>query len=283
MTPKRRSRAHRAQLHTPEELLDGAEELLALDNPTMRRAAVLEAITALEAFVQAAVFSSLENRLDPLLVRWLEDKTRMDFDSRLSVLTPVATGRPIDKASQLWQDYKKAKTIRNKVTHSGRRVSSAEARFVVTAVYDWLAYLGSTAELEVALHGLKRFVEQDKEITIAAHSDAVRLVLEYFGQTKAAQGSLEVPLQHPESGTRRHADLILSFGDYSVVVEVNFSARGTTGRAVEAAVEQVSHMMTLSDVTAGVAVVFQRGPIEAGFETVRRYRDGTIYVVAIRV
>jgi len=100
---------------------------------------------------------------------------------------------------------------------------------------------------------------------------------------KAAQGSLEVPLLYPEGGMRGRADLILTLRDYRVLVETKFSARGSSSRIVEAAAEQLSQMMTLSDVTAGVVIVFQRGETEAGFETVRRYRDGTIYAVAIRV
>nr|MBA3691953.1 hypothetical protein [Acidobacteriota bacterium] len=81
-----------AQIHTPEELLDNAETLFATGNAKMMRAAVLEAITSLEAFVQTTVFSALNNKLDPLLVQWLQDKTKMDFDSRLSILTPIAVG-----------------------------------------------------------------------------------------------------------------------------------------------------------------------------------------------
>ena len=50
-----------ADLHTPEELLENAEILFNSDNPKMLRAAVLEAITALEAFVHVTVFGSLEN------------------------------------------------------------------------------------------------------------------------------------------------------------------------------------------------------------------------------
>lgn len=80
------------QVDSPEEHLDGAEELVALQNPKMRRAGILEAVTALEAFGGATEFSSLENRLDLLLVELLKGKMRMDFDSHLSLLTAVATG-----------------------------------------------------------------------------------------------------------------------------------------------------------------------------------------------
>ena len=87
-------------LHTPEELLAGAEALLmstdqgltrAVDQQLMRPV-VLEAITALEAFVHDRVFTRLREHMDPTLVDWLEKKTRTDFDSRLSILAPLALG-----------------------------------------------------------------------------------------------------------------------------------------------------------------------------------------------
>ena len=81
-----------ADLHTPDEILENAEALLNSNNPKMFRGAILEAITALEAYVQKTVFASLENKLDPLLVKWLQEKTMMDFDTRLSLFTPIATG-----------------------------------------------------------------------------------------------------------------------------------------------------------------------------------------------
>lgn len=51
-----------AILHTPEELLDGAEILFNSENPKMMRAAVLEAITAFEAYIPAIVFSTLNEK-----------------------------------------------------------------------------------------------------------------------------------------------------------------------------------------------------------------------------
>jgi len=50
-----------AYLHPPEEFLVISKILFNSDNPKMLRAAVLEAITALEAFVHVTVFGSLEN------------------------------------------------------------------------------------------------------------------------------------------------------------------------------------------------------------------------------
>ena len=136
-----------ADLHTPDEILENAEALLNSNNPKMFRGAILEAITALEAYVQKTVFASLENKLDPLLVKWLQEKTMMDFDTRLSLFTPIATGVFIDKQSDLWKDYKNAKDIRNKVTHSGKKVSKDDAQFVINTVYRWLASLGKTVGL----------------------------------------------------------------------------------------------------------------------------------------
>lgn len=51
---------------------------------------MLEAITALEAYVERTIFGLLEVTMDPQLVHWLAERTRMDFDARLGVLTPVA-------------------------------------------------------------------------------------------------------------------------------------------------------------------------------------------------
>ena len=148
-----------ADLHTPDELLAAADSLLASGDPLVSRAAVLEAITALEAFVHKTVFGLLERTYDPLLVTWLKARTQSDFESRLFVLTPVALGRPVDKASALWKDYAEAKAIRKKVTHTGKKVSQAEAAFVLATVRSWLAYLGSTAEVALALDGLKTYIE----------------------------------------------------------------------------------------------------------------------------
>jgi len=48
-----------AELNTPEELLAGAKALLKSITPQMRRAVVLEAITALEVFIHNKIFKIL--------------------------------------------------------------------------------------------------------------------------------------------------------------------------------------------------------------------------------
>ena len=70
-------------VHTPDELLAGVRRLMETADPVVLPAAVLESITALEAFVHQHVFAAIRERLDSLLVTWLEEKTRMDFGSRL--------------------------------------------------------------------------------------------------------------------------------------------------------------------------------------------------------
>lgn len=272
-----------ADLHTPEELLDGAEVLFSFGNPKMMRGVVLEAITALEAYVQAIVFSALKSKIDPALVEWLEKKTRMDFDSRLSVLTPVAIGRPIDKQSRLWQDYKKAKEIRNRVTHSGRKVASSEARFVIDTVYNWLAYLGSTVELEVALIGLKRYIEEKAPIEINTETDAISIILDYFGRTKAAEALVEEAFQVGARAIQVRPDIVLGFGQYRVLVETKFSHKGYTQMVVESAIEQVSAFMAATGLVQSAIIVFQKGEVQPGFESVRKYQDGQVYVVVIKV
>jgi uncharacterized protein YutE (UPF0331/DUF86 family) len=132
--------------HTPGELLKTAQELLDSGKPELYRAAILEAITALESLVHVTVFGALEGRFDPLFVEWLRDKTRFDFDSRLSPLTQVATGLPILKDSKLWDRYKKAKELRNQVTHSGRKVTLEEARTVLSTIFEWMDYIQQSAQ-----------------------------------------------------------------------------------------------------------------------------------------
>ncbi|HEU5015557.1 MAG TPA: hypothetical protein VFT66_23750 [Roseiflexaceae bacterium] len=131
---------------TPAELLTTADRLYDMGEANMYRASVLEAITALEASVKAIAFPALKARLGGDFSAWIEEKTRMDFDSRLGVVIPLATGLKVDKNARLWDDYKKAKIIRNKVTHAGTKVTRTQARSVIDTVYEWLEYLKQVQE-----------------------------------------------------------------------------------------------------------------------------------------
>src|SRR6266542_4039367 len=133
---------------TPAELLETAERLFSVGDANMYRAAILESITALEANVRDKAFPVLQARLGEDLCKWLEDKTRMDFETRIGLFIPIATGLKVDKKDRLWNDYKKAKDIRNKVTHTGRRVTRSQTRFVIDTVYEWIEYLNQAQETQ---------------------------------------------------------------------------------------------------------------------------------------
>jgi len=246
-------------------------------DPQVMRAVVLEAITALEAFVHQTVFRILHETLDPLLAKWLEKKTRMDFDARLGVLTPVALGQPVDRASDLWNRYKHAKQIRNSVTHSGMAVSEKEAREVLRTVYDWLAYLGSTAEVDLALLGFKRFVENERP-PIPNERAAEVLISQYFGRTKAASSVVE---QRLPSGLI--ADVILTFGQNSVVLEIKLIDSDDLTPHGERAVSQIARSLEeLPDYRAGVILLNRKG-YPPDHPAIAHRADGRITVAFISI
>lgn len=267
-----------ADVHTPEELLETAEYYFSLKSPKANRVAVFEAIVALESFVQRVVFSSLQTTMDPLLVKWLEDKTKMDFDSRLSVLTPVATGLPVDKQAGLWNAYRKAKEIRNKVSHSGHPVSDQEAGFVIDTVCSWLAYLGSTVELEVALLEMRAHIREQR-LAIHSQTDAQKAVADYFVSTRAAKAYMETS---PElEKIPRRADFILKFGPYLVLFETKFLSEPSSFRRLLSAVEQAHVLVDERSNIRGVVVLVQSGRLEPGVPVIQRHHGGTILSVVV--
>ena len=267
-----------AKIYTPEELLAGAESFLMSDDPQMMRAVVLEAITALEAYVTDRVFSLLDKKIDPLLTKWIKDKTRMDFDSRLSVLTPVALGNPVDKGSILWNNYKKAKRIRNEVTHIGRTVSREEAKFVIDTVYEWLAFLGSISEVELALLGLKIFFEKNK-INAKNELALIEIVKQYFVKTKASQYSVETLLS---DRTNIRDDLILKFGDHTVLIETKL-IKSNIITFIDTAINQTISMLNISGITRAGIIIFHTEAIPAHLDKVVTLKDGRISLVIIRI
>lgn len=276
-----------ADLHTPEELLGNAEALFASGDPKIMRAVILEAITAFEAYVQATVFPALENKMDISIIRLLEEKTKMDFDSRLSVLVPAATGKPVDKGSmKLWNDYKTAKNIRNKVTHIGSKVSQAEARFVINMVYGWLGYLGTFIEFETSLIGLKSYVETTR-IPIKKEGEAIALVAEYYGRTKAAVTSADVSI--PIGSVKIVADVMLRFGLYTTLIESKFLERSNKSTNITRALHQLTALLMASRVSQGALLVFQKGELSPEYATLQKYRVDAksdpkiIYLLGIKV
>jgi hypothetical protein len=266
-----------APVHTPDELLVGARRLLETDDPVVRRAAVLEAITALEAFVHQQVFAVLRERLDPLLVKWLEDKTRMDFDSRLSVLTPIATGLPVDQQADLWNRYKRAKSLRNAVTHSGRKVSVEDANGVLQTVHDWLAYLASSVEVDSALAEFKREVELGR-LTITDERSASQAIANYFSRSAPAAEALELTVSRGF-----HADVVLRFGNRLVVIEIKFLRTGRAWDKIVNGVKQIEGLMAQANAERGALVVFSHEALPPNESHLTTVANGKISIISVQI
>lgn len=268
-----------ALLHTPEELLAGAEALLSSSDEQMMRVVVLEAITALESFVYQTVFTLLRNKLDPLLVNWLEKKTNFDFDSRLSTFTEYALDREINKRSILWDNYRKAKEIRNRVTHTGLKVSYEEAKFVLDTVHDWLSFLGSTAEVDIALLGLKKYIEREKT-QVNFEKEAINIVLEYFRYVKNTSGKREGLLSKG-----RNIDLTLTFGDIKVYVETKFIHRDTRNLKfiLKDMIAQITKFIIPNDNERIALIVFYKGVLPYNYKEIITQVKGKISAVVIQV
>ena len=275
----------KSELHSPSELLRTAEELFASGNPNYTRPAVLEAVTCLEVYIRQVIFPALELKLDPLLVVWLEDKTKMDFDSRLSVFTPIALGHPIDKASSLWKDYKKAREIRNKVTHSGERVSQSEARFVLNTVHDLLAYLVSSVEIELTLRNLKYEIETRK-IILSDEAEVVDLVQNFFGEVHNATAIGHERLEI--FGQATSPDVVLLFGKYKIAVNAKFNPRHWIDLIL--AEEKLTqdhnrstsgHYFLPNSFTHGVNILFNPGKVIPDNQSFEKTQDDRIITIII--
>lgn len=264
-------------VHTPDELLAGAKHLMESADPVVLRAVVLESITALETFVHQRVFAALRERLDPLLVRWLEDRTRMDFDARLSVLTPVATGLPVDQQAELWSRYKRAKTLRNQVTHSGRRISASEANEVMETVRDWLAYLASSVEVDVALTEFKRRVEAGN-LPVTDERSAGRAIADYFSKSLPAQAAIEHDLAR---GVR--ADVVLRFAERLVVIEVKFLRGGHAWGRIGQDAQQLQFLMAKAKADRGALVVFNHGSPQPGRSHLATLAGGKVSIISVQL
>jgi hypothetical protein len=214
---------NKSNLLTPRELLSNAEAMYITGNPIMYRAAILEAITALEAFVEDTVFGMLESMLDPLLLKWMRAKSKMDFDSRLTVFTPIATGLEIDKGNSLWKDYKESKGIRNTITHTGSIASKEQAAFVLKTVNSWLTYLGSTVGIKRSLLDFKDYIEKNAP-SITSQEQCVDELVRYFSDSSAVVGGYNIAYEtdSPFYGMDKliEPDLILHFDSSYTIIEI---------------------------------------------------------------
>lgn len=271
--------ASELELHSPEELLYFADRMLKSGDENLMRAVVMESITALEAFVQKTVFAVLKGTMDPLLVKWMEEKTKMDFDSRLSVLAPVALGRPIDKASVLWNRYVEAKRIRNSVSHSGRRIPFEKAKRVYETAYEWLAYLGSTIEVDLAMLRFKSRVETGQSY-IVDEATATAAVKSFFTSKKAA----EVIVQ-PHLLESLRADLVLKYGSHTVIVETKYfrAADVLAEKRVIDALENTERMLSGSQFERAAVLLFTQQTLPHPWGGLRKLHEGRISTLGIQL
>jgi hypothetical protein len=270
-----------AILHTPGELLETARELLDSGNRKLYRGAILEALASLESFVQITIFPSLRERFSAEFSTWLEGKTLMDFDSRLSVLAPIATGVPVDKASALWSKYKVTRQIRKGVVHGRHKVTKEQTQAVIDMAAEWMAYLGSTIELENALLELKQWVESQVSSPVRSEKDGVQLIVEFFSRTKATKSLIEQRFQ--VIGIAIQADAVLDFGAKKVLIETKLIRGKRKLRSlIDASRTQINRIREITGITQACLVIFA-----ASWEdvptVVEKHSNGEVFTVVIRI
>jgi hypothetical protein len=269
-----------ADLHTPQELLDTAVELVKSDNPKLLRGAILEALASLEAFIQMTVFPALTSEFSADFSEWLAEKTKMDFDSRLLVLAPLVSGVPVSKNSALWSRYKETRDLRKKVVHGNMKVTRKDAMRVIENTAEWMAYLGSTLELEKALLDLKAWAESRPGVVVRSFQEAEALVADFFMRSKAASATLNKVYE--VDGRRFEADAILKFGDREVLVEAKFvGASGSVQGALRSATYQLDRLRAASKIRHGCVVVFTTSPEGAPYSRVTKFDNGATFAVVI--
>lgn len=264
-----------ADLHTPTELLATAQSLIETGEPKFMRASILESLAALESFVKVTVFSLLDKKLDPLFVRWLEKKTRMDFEGRLQYITALALDTDIDTSSHLWFKYQEARKIRNRIAHHGRVASSEEAREVLGTVKEWLSYLGSSAEVDISLNDLKQYFEAFIHKQKPNEHTLIEMVRGFYEKT-----SPMVSVGQDVRIDNMRADLILDFGNHKVIFEIKRSHRQQ-----ELGLRQLEKLYEKSRSefnTRLILLVFTESEIPVSYDVVTKINDHAS-VVYIRV
>ena len=269
-----------ASFHTPEELLETARELLCSGNPRYYRGAALEALAALEAFVHKTVFPALAGRFPESICRFLEEKTKMDFDSRLIVLAPLATGVPVEQTSQLWKTFKEIRNLRKGVVHGSKKVTRADVERIIANTTDWINYLGQTIELEKSLMHLKRWVEEQPAPIVRTSKDAERIIADFFSRSKAADVDLDKPIL--ADGTHQRADAILKFGARRVIVEAKFARfRNNLNNIRADAIYQVDRYRKNSGIDQACVIIFLQATLPASTPAIEKHADGKILSVNI--
>lgn len=270
------------KVHNPSELLAGAHSLLERDDPHFNRAAVLEAISALEAYVASVIMNALEQEYPASLVELLKQKTKMDFDSRLSVLVPLATGQDLDKGGQLWQKYKKCKGIRNKVTHIGSVVDYEEAKLTVNTVFEWLSFMGSTAEIDISMLSLKKTIERNPQ-KYSNYQSLENELSKFFDITNSYKASFGNLHETPD-GKLIESDIEVEIGSKKVVIEVrNLHDRFSIDMQLERASSMVRDLVHSGKFDKGVLLLLCRHEIPEKYESLIRRNSGRISIIPVKM
>lgn len=271
-----------AEFIRPEDLLENAKYLLELGEPKAKRAVVLESMTALEVYVQNKVFRVLETKRDTKFVKWLKEKTEMNFEDRLGIITPFALEIKIlkFKESDLWRRFQNARKLRNNVTHKGLEISLEEAEEVYKTVYDWLAYLESTIGLELSLYKFKQIIE---ESDFPSFTELYDLENRYFYTSMAGFNlSSLTQIKYPIEVA---FDLGLKFGE----ITISFDTKTSSGTIhdfnfhVESVIGQTRLKLRNPNIDRATIIIYHKGKIPDSFNFVRHFEDGKIYIVAIKI
>ena len=242
----------------------------------------MEAISALEAYVGTVIFEALVQQHEESLVELLKQKTKMDFDSRLGVLVPLATGQAVDRGGELWQNYKKCKTIRNKVTHMGSVVSQEEARLTVKTVYDWLSFMGSTAEIDISMLSLKKSIERNPERYSSYESIEIEIG-RFFGVAKEASTFVGNCHKTP-TGQVVESDIEVEIGNKKVVIEIkSIHDRFSIDLQLDRATSLVRKLVYTGRFDKGVVLLLCRSGIPQMYEELIRQDKGRISIVPVKM
>ena len=281
MAKRQQKKIDPADLLTPDELLVGANSLLLYDEPLFMRAVVLEAYAALETYVKLTIDEILNNNPHAEYVNLIEEVRKDRIDERIGILTDVGIGQPLSRQGNLWNNFKRVQEIRNQTTHLGYKVNHQLAQFVVTVIHDLLAFLGSTAEVDLSLLGLKKFIEREK-ISIANEQECVSIVKEYYMQTKSAVIKTEKSLVFHDS--RMIVDILLKFGEYTIQVETKFSSFMENFDTIyDSVVEKALSNLNLTQISRAAIIIFTKGQLSESFNKVKTTEDGRISIIAIKV
>jgi hypothetical protein len=144
--------------------------------------------------------------------------------------------------------------------------------------------LGTTVELGLALLKLKAYVE-DNHIAVPNSEAAVGLVRDYFSQTSPVNYLQESLIAAKQSG---RADVVITLGRLTTLVEVKFSEPRRLRKSVEEAGKRLAKHLKASDFTQGAVIIFHRGKVPEKFQSVQkrnlillRTRSKDIYQVVI--